>query len=110
MPTLKNTTENKILIEILKKIKETDWVGNSIFETIEHCLTSINLESGRNSGWYNPSVIRLKGISGIFLVNEDGSLLYDFRVFKTEKGYLKETLSMSSYNKFEEMYHKLINK
>ncbi|MEL4307390.1 hypothetical protein [Joostella sp. CR20] len=107
MTALKNTKENKIFTEILKTINETDWVGNTTFENIEPCLTAINLECGRNSGWYKPSVIRLKGIPGMFLVNEDGSLLYDYRIIKTEKGYLKETLSMSAYNELEKKYCKL---
>ena len=107
MTTLKNTNENRIFAEILKTINETNWVGNTTYEDIDPCLTAINLECGRNSGWYTPSVIRLKGISGMFLVNEDGSLLYDYRIIKTEKGYLKETLSMSAYNDFEKMYCEL---
>jgi hypothetical protein len=107
MTTLKNTNENKTFTTILKSIKETDWCGNSEYENIESCLTAINLEAGRNSGWYTPSVVRLKGISGMFCVNEDGSLLYDFRITKTEKGYLKETLTMSGFNKFEKMYSEL---
>ena len=103
------TTQNKIFIQVLKKIKETDWVGNTIHKDLEPCLTAINLSCRRNNGWYIPKPIRIKGLNGIFLLNEDGGLLCDYRILKDERGYLIETLTMSAFNKFEKMYSELIN-
>lgn len=107
MTTLKNTNENRVFATILKTIKETDWCGNTVHNDIESCLVAINLGTKINGGFYKPTAITLKGINGYFMVNKDGSLLYDYRVIKTEKGYLIETLTSAGFNKFEKMYSEL---
>ena len=110
MTTLKNSKENNTLVKALKNISETKWVGNTIHDNLEKCLMAINLESSKNSGWYNPTATRINGLTGIYMVNQDGSLCFDFRVIKEdEKKFRIETLSMSGYNEFENLYCELIN-
>tara|TARA_R110000782_G_C14501200_1_gene378637 strand:- start:192 stop:518 length:327 start_codon:yes stop_codon:yes gene_type:complete len=108
MTELKNTKENEVFIKILKSMKETDWVGNLRFEDLETCLISVNMNIGKNGGQYTPSPIRLKGISNILVVNQDGSLCYDYRIIKEENSFLIETLTIDAFNKFEKKYCELI--
>ncbi len=108
--TIANTKENNATVSALKKINETKWVGNTVLQTLEACLTSINLESGINSGWYQPAATTINGLTGIYMINQDGSLCYDFRVIKEgEKAYRIETLTSSGFNEFENNYLKFIN-
>lgn len=108
MTTLKNTPENNAKVSALKTIKEVQWVGEVTHDTINKALTAINLFQNVNSGWYNPVAIRLKGVSGIFMVNEDGSLNFESRVIKTDKGYKIEHLTNDGYNAFEHKYIEML--
>ena len=110
MTTLKATKENNALVKALKKIAETKWVGNVTHDNLEKCLVGINLESGVNSGWYSPVAVRIAGLTGYYMVNQDGSLCFDYRVIKLEdKKFLIETMTMEAYNQIENLYRQLIN-
>ena len=105
MTTLKNTPENKAKVEALKTISETQWVGETTHDTIDKCLTGINILSGMNSGWYVPAAIRLNGVQGIFMVNQDGGLNFESRVVKVDDNKYKiEHLSDAAYDRFETKY------
>ena len=105
MKTLKNTKENKAKVSALKTVKETQLVGEVTHDSIDKCLTSINLFQGINSGWYNPTAIRIKGVQGIFMINEDGSLNFESRIIKVDdRKYKIEHLSNGGYNAFERKY------
>jgi len=105
---LKNTADNKARIEALKTIKETQWVGNTVHTSIDACLTAMNLDS-TNSGWYNPTAIRIPQLKGIFMVNEDGSLFYEAKIIKdSDNAYRIEYMTMEAYNKFEQKYGELV--
>lgn len=107
MTTLANTEENKNLAAALKTVNECKWSGNTEFSDIEKCLVSINLQTS-NSGDYIPTPIKLKGMIGIYLVNEDGSLYYDARIIKNDNNTFKiEYLTMSGFNDFEAAYSNL---
>jgi len=108
--TLAQTKENAAIIECLKKANQCGWVGNITHDTLDKCLTAINYSSHRNSGWYSPIAVKLKGVVGIHMINQDGSILYDYRVIKESSDKFKiEEMSMSLYNEFESEYSKLIN-
>ncbi len=109
MNDFKNTLENNAKASALKKVKEVHWVGEITHDTIDKCLTAINLLQCVNSGWYNPKAIRLKGVQGIFMINEDGSLNFESRIIKTDHGYRIEHLSNDGYNAFEKNYFKSLN-
>lgn len=110
MTTLKATKENNALVKALKKIAETKWVGNITHDTLDKCLAGINLESGVNPGWYNPVAVRIAGLTGYYMVNQNGSLCYDYRVIKLEdKKFLIETMTMEGFNQFEKLYSQFIN-
>ena len=106
--TLAATKENNSKIKALKKVSETKWVGNTIHEDIEKCLTAMNLDS-TNSGWYKPAGVRINGIKGVYMVNEDGSLFCEARVIKEDDSRYKiEYLTMSGCNEFESHYIKFL--
>lgn len=105
---LKNTPDNRARIEALKTIKETQWAGTTIHSSIDACLRAINIDS-TNSGWYNPTAIRIPKLKGIFMVNEDGSLFYDAKIIKlSDNQYRIEYMSMRAFNQFEKKYCELI--
>jgi hypothetical protein len=105
---MKHTKDNKIRIEVLSKIKETQWNGNTIHNSIDACLTAINLDSN-NSGWYSPIAVRIPKLKGIYMINEDGSLFFEARIIKEDTNkYRIEYLLMSGYNEFERMYSELM--
>jgi hypothetical protein len=98
------TTENIKIVSALKNISETKWVGNVTHDSLDKCLTAINLYS-TNSGWYAPKCVKISGLSGMYLVNQDGSLFFDQRVIKLdEKKYLIEFLSNAGFDEFENNY------
>jgi hypothetical protein len=110
MTTLKNSKENNTLVAALKKIAETKWVGNTVHDNLDKCLTAINLETGKNSGWFSPVAVRIDGLAGYYLVNQDGSFCFDYRVIKVDSNkFVIETMTMSAYNEFETIYSNLIN-
>jgi hypothetical protein len=105
MTTLKNTPENTAIVEALKKTKEVHWTGEITHDNIDKCLTAINLYQRVNSGWYKPTAIRLKGVNGIFMINEDGRLNWESRILKVDNDTYKiENLSNEGYNNFENNY------
>lgn len=108
MTTIANTKGNQAKVSALKKISETKWVGNTIHETLERCLVAINLDS-TNSGSYNPAAARINGLTGIFMINQDGSIFCEARVIKEdEKKYKIEYLTMQGWNEFEDLYSELL--
>ena len=109
MTTLKSTPENNAKVAALKAIKEVHWVGEVTHNSIENALTAINLFQGTNSGWYKPQAVRLGGVQGIFMVNEDGGLNFESRIVKTEKGYKIEHLSNAGYEAFESKYFQTLD-
>ena len=110
MKTLKNTKENNAKVSALMTLKETHWVGEITHDSIDKCLTAINLFQGENSGWYNPLAVRIKGIQGIFMINEDGGLNFESRILKIEDyKYRIEHLSNSGYEEFERKYIEIID-
>jgi hypothetical protein len=100
MTTLKNTKENAAIISTLKGINETKWVGNTTHPKLSQCLAAINLHTF-NSGWYLPAAVRVNGLRGLYLVNQDGSLCWEFRVIESGDSFRIESLSDSGMNEFE---------
>lgn len=106
---LKNTKENIAKVAALRAVKETQWIGEVTHNSIDKCLTAINLFQGVNSGWYNPLGVRIKGIQGVFMINEDDSLNFESRIIKMDDYHYKiEHLSNSGYNAFERKYIEII--
>ena len=106
---LANTKDNEAKVEALKTVKETQWTGETTHDTIDKCLTAINLFQGTNSGLYIPTAIRVKGVQGIFMINENGSLNFESRVIKmSDNSYKIEHLTNAGYNYFESKYSELI--
>jgi len=99
-----HTKVNNAKVEALKKIAETKWVGNTIHVDLDACLTAMNLESN-NSGWYKPTAIKINGLNGIFMINQDGTIFCDARVIKEgEKKYRIEYMTMTGWNEFENLF------
>ena len=112
MKTLTNTKENDAKVKALKVIQNTIgkiyWVGNITHNNLDNCLRALNNESC-NSGWYNPVAVRIVGLTGIYMVNQDGSLFCEARVIKQEENkYLIEYLSNEGWDKFEDLYCQFI--
>lgn len=109
MVTIANTKENNAKVAALKKIAETKWVGNTVHTNMEACLTAMNLDS-TNSGWYKPSAIKITGLLGYFMINEDGSLFCEAKVIKdAENKYRIEYMTGAGWNEFESIYSKLLS-
>jgi hypothetical protein len=103
-----NTAENISKVTALKTIKETQWVGNLTFDSLDKCLTSMNFNT-LNSGWYKAAALRINGLKGIFMLNEDGGLNFEQKVTKLEENkFLIESLSNEGFNQFENKYCELI--
>jgi hypothetical protein len=102
------TKENIAKIAALKKISGTKWNGNTVHSNLETCLTAINLDSN-NSGWYKPTAIRINGLTGIFMVNQDNSIFCEARIIKEgEKEFRIEYMSNFAWNEFEKYYCELL--
>ena len=111
MITLENTKENNAKVSALKIVKETQWTGTVTHDTIDKALTAVNLFQGTNSGFYKPSAIRLKGVTGIFMINEDGGLNFESRIIKESSDkFTIEHMTTAGYNAFENEYVKQIEK
>ena len=109
MTTIAKTTENNAKVKALKKIAETKWTGTTIHTNLDACLTALNLDS-TNSGWYNPVAVKINGLTGYYMVNQDGSLFCEARVIKQdEKKYLIEYLTNEGWNKFENLYCQFVD-
>ena len=104
-----NTKENNAKVLALKKINQCKWVGNTVHDTLDKCLVAINL-NGINSGWYSPVAVRISGLTGIYMINQDGSIFCESRVIKEDdKKYRIEELTMDGWNEFENLYSQIIN-
>jgi hypothetical protein len=103
-----NTKENNAKVRALKKVAEAKWVGNTTHESLDKCLTALNLDSN-NSGWYKPNATRINGLTGIYMINQDGSIFCEARVIKKdEKKYKIEYLTMAGWIEFENLYCQFI--
>ncbi len=99
--------ENELIIKALKKVKETQWVGNTTHTNMDKALRGINLESS-NSGWYNPKPIRVPGVYGWFMENENGSIFFEYRIIKKDdSSFIIETMTNTGYDNFEKEYIRL---
>jgi hypothetical protein len=104
MKTLANTKENNAKVKALRKVANTKWSGTTIHDNMDKCLVALNLYS-TNSGWYNPIAIKINGLTGWFMINQDGSLFCEARVIKeNEKQYKIEYMTNTAWNEFENDY------
>ncbi len=105
MTTLANTKENNAKVKALKKVANTKWAGTTIHDTMDKCLRAICLFSGVNSGHYNPTATRINGLTGWFMINQDGSLFCEARVIKEDENQYKiEYMTNTAWNEFENDY------
>jgi len=110
MESLDIQKQNEATIKALKKIAETKWVGENTHRNIDFCLTGINLFLGVNSGWYKPQPIRINGLAGIYMINEDGSICAEARIIKVEENkYRMEYLSSAGYSEYEKYFSEFLN-
>ena len=108
MTTLARTKDNNARVKALKKIAGTKWTGTTIHTNLDACLTGLNLGS-TNSGWYKPSASRINGLTGIYMINQDGTIFCEARIIKeSEKEYRIEYMTMEGWNEFENFYDKFI--
>jgi len=104
MTTIANTKENNAKVKALKKIAETKWSGTTSHSNLDACLTALNLDS-TNSGWYNPVATKINGLTGYFMINQDGSIFCEARVIKEDENKFKiEYMTMRGWNEFENFY------
>ena len=104
-----NNQENNAKVSALKKISETKWVGNVTHDTLDKCLTGINLNS-TNSGWYTPAAARIAGLTGMYMINQDGSLFCEYRVIKLADNQFRiEEMTKAGWNEFIKYYSQLLN-
>ncbi len=113
MATLSSTIENNAKVKALKIIENTIgkifWTGNVTHDDLDKCLTGLNLDS-TNSGWYKPIAVRINGLTGIYMVNQDGYLFCEARIIKKDdKKFLIEYLTKEGWNKFENLYSQFID-
>lgn len=110
--TLSNTKENNAKVQALRAVQniigKIYWVGNVKFNTLDKALMSISFNS-LNSGWYNPVPVSIKGLIGIYMINEDGSLFAESRIIKENDTYLVEHLRSEGYNKYESLYFDILD-
>jgi hypothetical protein len=98
----KNSDYNNAVAKALKNVPENQWVHMSTFTTMHECLTGINLYSWKNSGWYEPIAIKLNGIKGFFIVNQDGTIFSEARIIKeADDKFRIEEMSIEAWNQFE---------
>ena len=109
MTTLARTKDNNARVKALKKIAGTKWTGTTIHTNLDACLTGLNLGS-TNSGWYKPSASRINGLTGIYMINQDGTIFCEARIIKeSEKEYRIEYMTIKGWNEFENFYDKFID-
>lgn len=98
--------EYNAMVEALKKTNECHWNGTTYHENIEYCLNGINIFLGINSGLYNPRCIRIKGLKGYYMVNENDTLCFEARIIKvSENKFNIQYLSNSEYDKLINNYN-----
>lgn len=104
MKTIANTKENNARVKALKKVAETEWEGNIILDSMEKCLAGINLETS-NSGFYKPIAIKIDGLNGYFMVNENGTIYCDARIIKEAENKFKiQYMTFKAWKEFEKNY------
>jgi len=109
MTTIAKTTENNTKVKALQKIAETKWTGTTIHTNLDACLTALNLISN-NSGWYKPKATKIGGLTGWFMINQDGSLFCEARVIKEDdKKFKIEYMTSAGLNEFEDHYCNFID-
>lgn len=109
MNTIAKTPENNAKVKALRHIPETKWAGSVTGNNLSDLLTGLNLQTS-NSGWYNPSAIKINGITGYFMINQDGSIFCEARIVKeTETTYRVEWMTMSAWYEFETLYSNFLN-
>ena len=91
---------NQLIVQSLKNVKETSWVGNLKFDTIEKALSSVNL-SAKNGGWCVLKPFNIKGVSGFFTAFESGQINFESRILQTDEGFLIEEITLDAYNDIE---------
>jgi len=109
MKRIANTKENSAKINALKKINQCKWAGTTTHTNLEACLTALNLDS-TNSGWYKPGAAAINGLTGVYMLNQDGSIFCEARVVKeAEKQYRIEYLTTDGWNEFEALYSQFLD-
>ena len=113
MDNIEKTTENNAKVKALKIISNAIgkiyWVGSLTYNSLDECLRVLNLNSW-NSGWYNPTAIKISGLTGYYMINEDKSIYWESRIIKQQENkYLIEHLSNEGCNEFEKLYIQLTN-
>lgn len=97
----------KALKEIQNKVGKIYWIERVSFEHIEACLVSIRNNS-LNSGWYNPKAVKIPGLVGFYMLNEDGSLFCESRIVKKDEKYFAiEEMTAEGWNEFEILVREL---
>jgi hypothetical protein len=86
--TLANTEDTRAKIQALKNVPATQWVGTTVHPNLDFCMRAISMGSF-NSGWYNPIAVKIDGLQGYFMVNQDGSIFADARVIKESENQFK---------------------
>ncbi|MBK7360655.1 MAG: hypothetical protein WAT16_05025 [Saprospiraceae bacterium] len=108
MKAVANIKENSAKVKALKNINQCEWVGSTVHTNLNACLTALNLE-GINSGWYQPIAIKIDGLDGIYMVNQDGSIFCEARIIKDgDKKFKIEYLSTNGWSEFENLYLQLV--
>ena len=107
MTAIADTKENNLIVKALKSVADTKWVGNTTHDNLYKCLVAINLESN-NGGFYQPTATRINGLTGIFMINKNGSIFWEARVIKkSETSYRIEYLTSEGYSHFENTYNQI---
>lgn len=102
-----NTKENVSKIKALEAISDSEWTYCAMHDTLDKCLTAINLGT-LNSGWYKPTYVLIDGF--IYIINQDGSLFCEQRIKVVSGSYQIEDMNVKAWNRFEIIYNKLLNK
>lgn len=111
--TMANTPENKAIVSAMIDVEKTGvdyWREGATHDTLDKCLTAINLMGKINSGWYKPVAVSVKGLTGLYMLNQDGSLNVYERVIKnSETSFIIQLMNAKGMNKYEEFYEKYID-
>jgi predicted GNAT superfamily acetyltransferase len=98
---MKKSIENKAIIEALKEVATDGWKDSATHATMEAALVAVNDASGINSGWYNPKAVKVEGLEGFFMVNENGGLWYESRIIEASNGFTIQNMTLKAFNEFE---------
>lgn len=95
-----NTATNAKIASLLGTLSSTDYTPRRTHADMATALACCNLMSG-NSGWYKPQAIAVKGLPGMYMLNEDGNINLEFRFTQTLEGVLVEEITLEAYNKLD---------